>query len=382
MLKHRQKKCLKQNNAGFSLVEIVVAVAILAIVTIPLLKIFVTSAQLNAKSKERQQITAAAGSVMEEIKSTPLVDLSGVSVSPYYNRGQDPEYKYDIKAVFAPLVTEPLVSQKPIDEYRDAVYREESGLNIVGYNSCVNSLVDWMNEHDEFRDYNLNDLSDSVDVSRNITISFSKDFLGHTKGVVTVTYSATVKNSLKYYANSTGTSKKKVKDAPDNPGTIIYPRPGDPAIEYLIFDNSSTGASLDNAFIFFFPAYKKHAGLNEYFVNDTINIANTTGSPVNVYLVKQKREISSLNTCEQSYTPSINTSGDGALYHNLGDNISGASTVSWVPGAYYHGSFANMGSANLVNKENRTIMYKVKLYVYKAGEYDTGTPLYEMDGTR
>ena len=65
----------KLNNTGMSLVEIIVAMCILTIVTVSVLSIFVYSIRLNARSRPRQQTTAAAQTVMENFKAYPVREL-------------------------------------------------------------------------------------------------------------------------------------------------------------------------------------------------------------------------------------------------------------------------------------------------------------------
>lgn len=65
----------KLNNTGMSLVEIIVAMCILTIVTVSVLSIFVYSIRLNARSRTRQQTTAAAQTVMENFKAYPVREL-------------------------------------------------------------------------------------------------------------------------------------------------------------------------------------------------------------------------------------------------------------------------------------------------------------------
>lgn len=65
----------KINNMGMSLVEIIVAMAVLMIVTVPILYTFVYSAHFNARAKLRQQTTAAAQTVMENLKAYSVEDI-------------------------------------------------------------------------------------------------------------------------------------------------------------------------------------------------------------------------------------------------------------------------------------------------------------------
>ena len=62
-------------NKGFSLIEIIVAVAILAIIVLPLLNAFVTSSKLNARSKTKLQAIETAKNIMEEMKGRNLADI-------------------------------------------------------------------------------------------------------------------------------------------------------------------------------------------------------------------------------------------------------------------------------------------------------------------
>ena len=60
---------MKQDNRGATLIEILVAMAILAICALPLFKSLILSAQTNVKAREHLSATTAAESVIEEMKS-------------------------------------------------------------------------------------------------------------------------------------------------------------------------------------------------------------------------------------------------------------------------------------------------------------------------
>ncbi|MBR1910552.1 MAG: type II secretion system protein [Lachnospiraceae bacterium] len=69
------KRNAKIHNAGFSLVELIIVVSILAIAAVPLMKSMGMAARTNAKAQSIQNATSLAESVMEEMKSTPIEDL-------------------------------------------------------------------------------------------------------------------------------------------------------------------------------------------------------------------------------------------------------------------------------------------------------------------
>lgn len=71
----RRRKDGKLNNAGMSLVEIVVAMFILSAVTVTILSILVYSIRLNSRSRTRQQSTAVAQTIMENFKAYSVREL-------------------------------------------------------------------------------------------------------------------------------------------------------------------------------------------------------------------------------------------------------------------------------------------------------------------
>lgn len=67
---------LKKNNAGISLVELLVSITILAIIVLPLLSAFVVSTRTNYKAKKKLRTTNIAENFMEGIEKTKLKDLA------------------------------------------------------------------------------------------------------------------------------------------------------------------------------------------------------------------------------------------------------------------------------------------------------------------
>ncbi|MDE6388667.1 MAG: prepilin-type N-terminal cleavage/methylation domain-containing protein [Lachnospiraceae bacterium] len=66
----------KNPNAGFSLVELLIAVTILAIIVAPLLHMFVTSTRINVKSRQTLRATTVAQDIMEGLKAYTLEEVS------------------------------------------------------------------------------------------------------------------------------------------------------------------------------------------------------------------------------------------------------------------------------------------------------------------
>ena len=63
----------KQNNAGFSLIEVILSMAILAIISIPLLSYFTESMKYNAKMADKQHATTLAQEVLEDLKNQDVL---------------------------------------------------------------------------------------------------------------------------------------------------------------------------------------------------------------------------------------------------------------------------------------------------------------------
>lgn len=62
-------------NAGFSLVELLIAVVILAIIVIPLLHLFISSTRVNVKSRKTLRATTVAQDIMEGLKAYNIDEL-------------------------------------------------------------------------------------------------------------------------------------------------------------------------------------------------------------------------------------------------------------------------------------------------------------------
>ncbi len=76
-MKKKQNDSLQQlnSNAGFSLVELLIAVIILAIIVVPMLHGFITSARMNGKARVAQRATTVAQDIMEGLKAYDIVEL-------------------------------------------------------------------------------------------------------------------------------------------------------------------------------------------------------------------------------------------------------------------------------------------------------------------
>lgn len=74
-MRRTNKVRVKLNNAGMTLVEIIVAIAVLSIAIIPLMYAFVNSMRHNARARELQQTTVLAHTVIESCKSDTMQEV-------------------------------------------------------------------------------------------------------------------------------------------------------------------------------------------------------------------------------------------------------------------------------------------------------------------
>ena len=66
----------RTKNSGFTLVEVLIAVAILAVISIPLMQSFVSAARVNGEARRRLAANTIAETLMESCKSVSLTDVA------------------------------------------------------------------------------------------------------------------------------------------------------------------------------------------------------------------------------------------------------------------------------------------------------------------
>lgn len=83
-----------RDECGFTLVELILTIAILAIVTMPILNYFTDAAKHNARSRQKQNATVVAQEVLENFKNAPYsLDDPGVvcSAQPEWSPAATPD---------------------------------------------------------------------------------------------------------------------------------------------------------------------------------------------------------------------------------------------------------------------------------------------------
>lgn len=279
-MKGRNRK-LGRENGGFSLVEVLVAVVILAVITIPLLHCLVTGSKVNAKSKKVLNATNIAQNLMEELKGQELPDSDAELINDGYTKETiagtgDIIYVKKVKDIageagkfHARIVLDPGISNgvynanamadvEGVDLNKDVVYIQasdyEKAAGLMSYSDVIDKLIQ------EFALAGVSCTAGEVEPAMNRVITL--DILKQAGGV-NVGTSCNVALSIAYEATVAGTSVSVL-----NPASAS------------IYKSVQSGDELRNLYLAYEPLYKG--------ASDKIVINNTEEAPVTVYLIKQK----------------------------------------------------------------------------------------------
>lgn len=167
----KMERFVKRDNKGFTLVEVLVALAVLAIVSIPLLSYFTDGLRLNALSSNKQKANQAAQAVMEDFKTKTMAEVA----EEYRNMtGDSGQYrdgtfsaKYAATEEFTANEPDPADPSKPVDPYYfqysnymvgEAAYdiRVEVSEGIYQWQHTVSGTA--INDWNTFKDYDISEI--------------------------------------------------------------------------------------------------------------------------------------------------------------------------------------------------------------------------------
>lgn len=254
---------MKQDNRGATLIEILVAMAILAICALPLFKSLILSAQTNVKAREHLSATTAAESVIEEMKA------GGMEKFLRENQGNE-----DITDV------EKITEAGAVTGYRFTYPDYE--VDGKGYEVKV-EVRPYRNTDEGAEDYNSKEISDlyRMDLRTDgIYVQDEKtmanDFVKLvSEGVFEAEQRDTVLSGLDMEWKYTIGSSNDVQTIDQNV-TYSYNETLVGEHESILYDGSHADGKLKNLYICFIP--------NK---SNTITIVNKEDYPLTVYLIKQ-----------------------------------------------------------------------------------------------
>jgi prepilin-type N-terminal cleavage/methylation domain-containing protein len=408
-LKHRL------NNRGFSLVELLIGVTILAIVVAPLIHAFVTSAATSSKAKRLRSETIAAQNILESYKATSIdmllnsiasgddrlgdvATITGLSLLNTATNAYEavslgsagdivsdgPGYKLELNDI--------RVDDRQYDAvlYLDATTFDQNDAEIVSY-KAMDALYVEPNPRDaakrgESPDYiaaqtfaseaaiesgnNVNPEDFLGKMARDITITIQK--VGSDSDVISCTALFQYTTVYDWYIPQF--------DKDGNPLQPLHPMVTlHTTWTHELYSGGYDGSGSYGIYFFFWPntcSATLPAGITK---EDAIRIYNGENLPISVVLIRQGDEL-------PSYAPLITLHEKSydfekppyATLHYSDDNVTGRYYYSWE--TTFHRPIYFDGI--LVDTEAQNRLYEVKVALYKDGaNLDTDEPLAVFDAT-
>ena len=369
----------KRNNAGMSLIEVVVAIAVLSIVILPVLHTFIQSARYNARARVHQQTTAAAQTVMENLKAYSVADIcrqfqnntfkvngsnvmtaviSGVTFTPeglpvseggdmvfsinkMHYQNSDYDVQVELKDHNSPAaVVESLIYGERSQE-NAALYAFDAGVDLEAlsailekvaqkWTECENTampeletpLVHFASEVD----------SGKIDITRQITVQITETNNNYV-AKVSCAYAYNVE-AYEYRIDSESgeTSTFSMSDIYE---ADLSGDGHEPAKE--IFNRSAESNPLKYLTLYYYPAYSYGSGSPMEVTKDCIKIDNTTGTEIQCYIYKQKNlnvSDTTLSTSELKYEVWLELTGAKIYDDNL--DTSFGNELVHTPASHIH----------------------------------------------
>ena len=396
----------KKNNRGFSLIELLVSVTILAIIVIPLMHSFITAVRTNEKAKRTLNATTAGQNLVEQIKAESLKEvLDSVDDA---NKVIEQVMIPDPTAPTDPSKARPAADANgPVNKYT-LTYKD---INVNGqmYQAVVtldpSAYIDQGNKVD-------GEGNPVVDLNAYNSIAISQ--VSNMNSAVSAFLIMEPGDDLKaarsidgeHYEDVLKSLKRKIVlmvDCDASSGAIIVT--ADIHYDYNgadilyksaeIYKNDVSDPSaiymLENLFVFFTPMYNNSSPM---LPSETVEIHNPKNLPLKVYLVRQDAAADDVTKNRYGVDVLI-AEGDGASpVTKLITNLTTAEFIaeSELQLTYKQGLFSKTGqdaiaalgvqAGDLANAQNMTRIYDIEVKVYKNDDEEKTNLLATLGGTK
>lgn len=408
----------KSNNKGMSLVELIVAVAILAIIVLPLLRAFVVSTETNTKAKRQQRTTQLAQNIMEELEASSLETLAmnfDYPKAPYLLGAQElqelraitsggsttyekvkrsndvsiPDYVTNPESFITSSIFKSGDTYKFIGQSDRMYYFALKDVNTSGrkYDALITlDGANTTNDKDLTSIYKMDQNHDAMSIPKKTakgTFSTIQSMYPSVRqNDITRTITVNIEKS-----SSTKVSISYAFEFMYNGSKVTYPNAGslDASSYYdVVFDNAGEPTrELNNIYLFYYPWYSSTDGNR----TDKIVINNPDQVTTNLVLAKQEEGQSGLQTLDDSYHADVTLYEPMAtgqkqtrlsLRTNLNENImTGKPTVA-AQAAYavISNGLSQSNAEKLMQVEKLTEqnakdrLFAVTVDIYEAGSYD------------
>lgn len=418
----------KLNDKGMSLVEVMIAVVILAIAVGATMRLFVDSASYDARSRQHQRAIAVAESAMESFKAYDLDELclqfgagsggavfngvssdglttrtvtasnsSGLTVDPldaedelndevtnYYFTIDDAiedGKRYDVKINVTRADAREMFDMKSINTYTDAVVQfpesETAGINAKIQGEALTDLAGVSLPSDIISGGSLSISNVNISsLERKFKLEIVHDATTDSDQVVmAIDYIYSGTYDYQYVSSSSGVQTVSGRPFSGTKQHVFDETTGQTTLS--VYDNSGTIATSDgkikNMYFYYYPMYADAVEATS--AKDIIEVNGGTipadsDSQVQVHIAKQKATLygsTLFNTYEATYHVETTGAGNVALDSNLDECLSGTGTTIPVPVTSGYSENKTLMSGS---KETKGVLYNVEVLVYNANETD------------
>ncbi|MBR0148809.1 MAG: prepilin-type N-terminal cleavage/methylation domain-containing protein [Lachnospiraceae bacterium] len=413
----------KTDNRGFSLVEVLVAMVIIALVVAPIAALFSSSVRMNMVSKRRMNAVGIAEDTMEAIKANSVSDLC---------------YKFHDMTKFDLIDTALFSTGSPASNVSE-VDNFDFGANAISHVTIPGATDDYDFNADldgdgtpeseyyyEMDNIQFQDGKESYDALIKIdanaykAASLTDPDLQRTKYNSTrlVDLATIAGDENLSYLQSTELDAKGMADVGVDEfdstkatrSIIINIKPDETSIDYEYGNNDtfadkvytsvcdpfvSDGTNeIKNVFLFYRRDYDFNKSGTFFKEDITINCTKTSGSDVNVYLVKLEPAADDLENREKNYRVRVNIAGTGKdkvkVYTNIGYNLAHTLDETVDEEVLSQGTYLFAGSPmsedekkvhifDLANTTSKDRFYDIQIDVYRHDDHST--PVYSLTGS-